>query len=218
MKPPYAIGSVPSLSGHAVAYRWRSLPRVRRHTASKPQGGSERVLPWQITMDQLIFASLSYTHYWYEVGMLKVPAWTSSVPWSRPSPNSRPRYCKNGVFVMRKIDSSLKYWLLGLFSKSLWLLIDTRTFIFTRSYYDGWELSLKSSPSRIDEVVQKVKFRASFLKKLELHHQNNAIRPIVLPWLEHRPWSVTNNNTTYMRYGTSSSLRRRTTGQPQESQ
>ena len=23
MKPPYAIGSVPSLSGHAVAYRWR---------------------------------------------------------------------------------------------------------------------------------------------------------------------------------------------------
>ena len=26
MKPPYAIGSVPSLSGHANAYRWRSLP------------------------------------------------------------------------------------------------------------------------------------------------------------------------------------------------
>ena len=74
MKPPYAIGSVPSLSGHAIAYRWRSLPRVRRHRASKPQGSSERVLPWRITMDQLIFASLSHTHYWYEVGMLKVPA------------------------------------------------------------------------------------------------------------------------------------------------
>ena len=74
MKPPYAIGSVPSLSGHAIAYRWRSLPRVRRHRASKPQGSSERVLPWQITMDQLIFASLSHTHYWYDVGMLKVPA------------------------------------------------------------------------------------------------------------------------------------------------
>ena len=40
----------------------------------KPQGRSERVLPWQITMDQLIFASLSHTHYWYEVGVLKVPA------------------------------------------------------------------------------------------------------------------------------------------------
>ena len=100
--------SVPSLSGHTIAYRWRSLPRVRRHRASitaesppaqgqyhcresadigpvslprvrrhrtsKPQGSSERVLPWQITMDQLIFASLSHTHYWYEVGMLKVPA------------------------------------------------------------------------------------------------------------------------------------------------
>ena len=74
MKPPYAIGSVPSSSGHATAYRWGSLPRVRRHRASKPQGNSERVLPWQITMDQLIFASLSHTHYWYEVGMLKVPA------------------------------------------------------------------------------------------------------------------------------------------------
>ena len=41
----YAIGSVPSLSSHAIAYRWRSLPRVRRHGASKPQGSSERVLP-----------------------------------------------------------------------------------------------------------------------------------------------------------------------------
>ena len=69
MKPPYAIGSVSSLSGHAIAYRWRSLPRVRRHGASKPQGSSERVLPWQVTMDQLIFASLSHTHYWYEVGI-----------------------------------------------------------------------------------------------------------------------------------------------------
>ena len=64
---PYAIGSVPNFSGHATAYRWRLLPRVRRHKTSKPQGSSKRVLPWQITMDQLIFASLSHTHYWYEV-------------------------------------------------------------------------------------------------------------------------------------------------------
>ena len=60
----YAIGSVPSLSGHATAYRWRSLPRVCRHRASKPKGSS---------MDQLVCASLSHTHYWNEVGMLKVP-------------------------------------------------------------------------------------------------------------------------------------------------
>ena len=38
--PPDAIGQVPSSSGHAIAYRWRSLPRVRRHRASKPQGSS----------------------------------------------------------------------------------------------------------------------------------------------------------------------------------
>ena len=74
LTPPYAIGSVPSLSGHAMAYRWRSLPRVRGHRASKPQGSFERVLPWQFTMGQLICASLSHTHYWYEVGMLKVSA------------------------------------------------------------------------------------------------------------------------------------------------
>ena len=69
IKPPYAIGPVPSLSSHAIEYRWCSLPRVHR-----PQGSSERVLPWRVTMDQLICASLSHIQYWYEVGMLKVPA------------------------------------------------------------------------------------------------------------------------------------------------
>ena len=64
-EPSYANGSVPSLSVHAVAYRWRSLPRVRRHRASKSQGSPERVLPWQVTMGQLICDSLSDTHYWY---------------------------------------------------------------------------------------------------------------------------------------------------------
>ena len=72
-KQPYAIGSLPSLSGHAIAYWWRSLPRVCRHRASKPEGSSKRVLPWQITIDQIICASLSHTHYWYDMGMLKVP-------------------------------------------------------------------------------------------------------------------------------------------------
>ena len=77
-KPPYTIGSVPSSVCHAIAYRWRLLPRVRRHRVSKPQGSSERVLPWQVTMDQLICASLSHTHYWHEVGMLEVPVcWLS---------------------------------------------------------------------------------------------------------------------------------------------
>ena len=76
LKPPYAKGSVPSLSGHAIACRWRSLPRVRRHMASKPQGGSERVLPWRRSPWTNPYApsSPSHTHYWYEAGMLKVPA------------------------------------------------------------------------------------------------------------------------------------------------
>ena len=73
----HAIGLVPSLSGHAIAYRWRSLPSVRRYRASKLQGSSERVLPWQVTMDQFICASFSHTHSWCEVGMLKVPAYSA---------------------------------------------------------------------------------------------------------------------------------------------
>ena len=38
--PSTAIGSVPSLSDRAIAYRWRSLPRIRQHRASSPQGSS----------------------------------------------------------------------------------------------------------------------------------------------------------------------------------
>ncbi|CAM9384195.1 unnamed protein product [Ascophyllum nodosum] len=71
---PYAIGSLPSLSGHAIAYRWHSLPRVRWHRASKPQGCSKQVLPWKVTIDQSICTSISHTHYWYELSTLKVPA------------------------------------------------------------------------------------------------------------------------------------------------
>ena len=96
MKPPYAIGSVPSLSGHAIAYRWRSLPRVRRRMAGKPQGSSERVPPWQVTMGQLIFASLSHTHYWYEVGMLKYEYDVILY-----------KYCFPGSCVQRTVQQSL---------------------------------------------------------------------------------------------------------------
>ena len=69
-KPPYAIGSVPSLSSHAIAYRWRSLPRVPRHRASKPQGSSERVLPWKVTMCVCVFSS----HSFWTSSSLDVPA------------------------------------------------------------------------------------------------------------------------------------------------
>ena len=58
LKPPHAIESVPSLSGHAIAYRWRSLPRVRQHKTSNPQGSSERVLPWQVTIVVVVVFTL----------------------------------------------------------------------------------------------------------------------------------------------------------------
>ena len=36
------------IGSHAIAYRWRSLPKVHQHrAASKPRGSSNRVLPWQ---------------------------------------------------------------------------------------------------------------------------------------------------------------------------
>ena len=60
--PPYAFGSVPCLSSHAIAYRWRSLPRVRRHGASKPQGSSERVLPRQVSHHGPTNIRLSFPH------------------------------------------------------------------------------------------------------------------------------------------------------------
>ena len=72
-KPAYAIGSVPSLSRqHAIAYRCRSLPRVRQHRASKPQGSSKRVLPWQVTMDQIICAALSHSMYYMVITYSRV--------------------------------------------------------------------------------------------------------------------------------------------------
>ena len=68
MKLPYAIGSVPSLSGHhAIAYRWRSLPRVRRHRASKPQGSSERVLPWHT-----VYCLYSFATSWQQYYIIKI--------------------------------------------------------------------------------------------------------------------------------------------------
>ena len=58
-KPPYAIGSVPCLSGHAIAYRWRSLSSVCRHGSIVlkvvPATGAAI---FQVTMDQLMCASL----------------------------------------------------------------------------------------------------------------------------------------------------------------
>ena len=54
-----AIWSVPSLSGNAIAYRWRSLPRVHRHRASNLQDSSSNgCCLFRYHMDHFLCASL----------------------------------------------------------------------------------------------------------------------------------------------------------------
>ena len=48
----------PELSSHPVGYRWRSLPRVRRHRTRSFQGSSSNWCFLCITMDQPMCASL----------------------------------------------------------------------------------------------------------------------------------------------------------------
>ena len=57
-EPPYAIKSVPCLSGRAIAYRCHSPPRVHQHSAGCPQGSSSNGCCLCITMDQIMCASL----------------------------------------------------------------------------------------------------------------------------------------------------------------
>ena len=59
---PHTIGSVPSLSDHAIAYRLRSLPRVRWHRASSPQGSSSDWCCLCITTDQMLLCSSLFPH------------------------------------------------------------------------------------------------------------------------------------------------------------
>ena len=106
-KPPYAIGSVPSLSGHAIAYRWRSLPSVRRHRASKPQGSSERVLPWQVTMDQLICVCVFSSHPFWTSSSLDVPAGVTQEEGHTGFLIHLPSAVRALIFVARRIQPFL---------------------------------------------------------------------------------------------------------------
>ena len=108
LKLPYAIGSVPSLSGHAIGCRWRSLPRVHRHRASKPQISSERVLPWQVTLDQLICAALSHTHFcmkwsYRSTGIMLLQLFGLEKPYADESLEIWPS-CPNVVFVKHPLN------------------------------------------------------------------------------------------------------------------
>ena len=58
----YIFASTTHLSGHAIAYRLRSLPRVRWHRASSPQGSSSNGCCLCITMDQILVYSSLFPH------------------------------------------------------------------------------------------------------------------------------------------------------------
>ena len=80
-----ASGSVPSLSVHAIAYRWGSLPRVRRHRAISPQGSSSNgcclfryhhgliIIPFILDV-RLMDAPAGVTHEEGYTGFLRLPS------------------------------------------------------------------------------------------------------------------------------------------------
>ena len=70
--PSTAIVSIPSLSDHAVAYRWRSLSRGHRRRASNPQGSSNLVGAAfsRFTHGPIVMRISFFTpHYLYAVDM-----------------------------------------------------------------------------------------------------------------------------------------------------
>ena len=105
-KPPYAIESVPSFSGPAIAYRWRSLPRVRRHRASKPQGSSEQVLPWQVTMCVCVCVCVCFFPFMTS-SSLDVPAGVTQEEGHRIS--HPPSFCGACLNFSREKDSAIPF-------------------------------------------------------------------------------------------------------------
>ena len=59
----YRVSPYYSLSGHAIAYRWRSLSRVCRHNASSPQVSPS--MPFQVSQ----FPTPTIFHIWVIGGL-----------------------------------------------------------------------------------------------------------------------------------------------------
>ena len=87
MKPPYAIGSVPSLSGHAIAYRWRSLPRVRRHRCKGRRGRRGKEKEWTDCVQSDIRA-FGIARDW-KATALKAEVWVETIPGGRREVHDR---------------------------------------------------------------------------------------------------------------------------------
>ena len=65
-------------SGQSRVYRVALLRTDGINRRESAGTGPVNLKVVQVTMDQFICTSLSHTHYWYEVVMLKVPALSSS--------------------------------------------------------------------------------------------------------------------------------------------
>ena len=90
----------PEFIGYAIAYRWRSLPRVRRHRAISPQGFQHRVLP---------------LHYHVPTNVrFSFPTPTTGRPDSSEAPrNPLTRWDvssipANGIFLTKKLENKNK--------------------------------------------------------------------------------------------------------------
>ena len=62
----HTVRPVPTLSGQAIAHRWRSMRRGRRHSASKLQCRAKRLLPNQVATnnnDSLLIVIVQYYSY-----------------------------------------------------------------------------------------------------------------------------------------------------------
>ena len=80
-------------------------------------------------MDQLIYASLSHTHYWYEVGILKVPAIYSKV-----------KRINRGQISLPVIPNSYLDTLLKAGSESIEATLRRRRILFAGDLWRAWRI------------------------------------------------------------------------------
>ena len=127
-KSPYAIESVPSLSGHAIAYLWRSLPRVRRHRTTSI---NLKAVPNESAAlaghhGPIYLRRLFFPHplllVWSDYSILKAPAWylhqevvrsSCGLNWHNPGTSSTTSttvlYCNSNTVLYCNSNTVLYY-------------------------------------------------------------------------------------------------------------
>ena len=148
---PHTIRSVLSLSGHATAYRWRSLPRVRWHRASSPQGSSSNGCCLCITMDQMLLCSslfpcllLVYSECVQIIGCISTYKYCCTVLWNRFTLPTYGLYkCKESSVhgtissvVCQNIISSVMLLYYGpVFSPTTYVCTRVKSSVYTAQYH-----------------------------------------------------------------------------------